>query len=136
MELLVGTVHKDHPDLTVNFDDPDDDGTDEGPAPAAQARGQTDVMQYTRSVTSIPTAADIRADGTEGDVPDVRHITSTVSESGTFFSPPSSSSGEGNALKRLIFPDDVLLFIPRTDPAGSTTDGRIQWMKPVTEQDW
>lgn len=136
MELTVSAVHKDHPDLTVNFDDPGDDGTAEGPAPAAQAREQTDVMQYTRDVTSFPTTTDVRADGTTGEVPDVRHITSTVADSGSPNSPSASSSGEGENLKRLIFPDDVVLFIPRTDPAGSTTNGRIQWLKPVTEQDW
>lgn len=136
MELSVFAVHKDHPDLTVNFDDPDDDGTNEGPAPAAQANRQTDVLQYTRSVSSIPTATDIRADGTTGLVPDMRHITSTVGDAGGGNTPGSTTGGELSAIKRNVYPEDVLIFLARTDPAGSTTNGRIRWMKPLATEDW
>lgn len=136
MELGVYAVHKDHPDLTVNFDDPDDDGTNEGPAPAAQSRRQTDVMQYTRNVTSIPTTTDIRADGTEGTVPDMRQLTSTVGQSGGGNSPGDTTGGEAATIKRNVYPDDVVIFLPRTDPAGNTTDGAIQYLKPLFEQDW
>lgn len=136
MELGVYAVHKDNADLTVNFDDPDDDGTNEGPSPAAQARGQTDVMQYTRDVTSIPTAEDIRADNTTGLVPDMRHITSTVGDSGGGNTPGSTTGGELGAVKRNIYPDDVVIFLPRTDPAGTTTSGTMQFMKPLFEEDW
>lgn len=136
MELGVYAVHKDHPDLTVNFDDPDDDGTDEGPAPAAQARRQTDVMQFTRDITSIPTQTDIRADGTTGSVPDMRQITSTIGESGGGNSPGSTTGGQVATIKLNVYKDDVLVFLPRTDPAGSTTGGTIRWLKPIFEQDW
>jgi hypothetical protein len=136
MELTVYAVHKDHPSLTVNFDDPDDDGTDEGPAPAAQARAQTDVMQYTRDVTSIPTVTDIRADGTEGLVPDMRHLTTTVGQSSGGNDPGSTSGGEVAGIKRNVYKDDVVVFLPRSDPEGNTTAGRIQWIKPLFTQDW
>jgi hypothetical protein len=136
IELGVYAVHKDEPDLTVNFDDPDDDGTDEGPSPAAQAKAQTDVMQYTRDVTAVPTVTDIRADGTEGLVPDMRQLTSTVGQSGGGNSPGSTTGGEGLNIKRNVYPDDVLIFLPRSDPEGNTTAGRLQWLKPLFEQDW
>lgn len=136
MSLEIYAVHKDHPDLTVNFDDPDDDGTDEGPSPAAQSKAQTDVMQYTRDVTSIPTTTDIRADATTGLVPDMRHITSTVGNSGGGNAPGSTTGGEAGNIKRNVYPDDVVIFLPRTDPSGNTTSGRIRWMKPLFEQDW
>jgi len=136
MELGVYAVHNEHADLTVNFDDPDDDGTDEGPSPAAQALASTDVMQYTRDVTSIPTTTDIRADATEGLVPDMRHLTSTVGASGGGNNPGTTSGGELAGVKRNVYPDDVVIFLPRTDPAGNTSSGTIQWLKPLFEQDW
>lgn len=134
MAVLVGAVHKDHPDLTVNFDDPDNDGTDEGPAPAAQTRAEDDVMQWTTDVTAYPTTTDIRADFTTGSVPDVRELTTAVAE-GDKQTTSSTAAGELADIKRIIYPDDVVLFIPRTDPAGTTTDGTIQYLKTLTEQD-
>lgn len=136
MELGVYAVHKNHPDLGVNFDDPDDDGTNEGPAPAAQSRNQTDVMQYTRDVTAIPMTTDIRADGSTGLVPDMRQLTSTVGQSGGGNSPGNTTGSEAATIKRNVYPDDVVIFLPRTDPGGSTTGGVIQWLKPLFEQDW
>lgn len=136
MELGVYAVHKDHPDLTVNFDDPDDDGTNEGPSPAAQSRAQTDVMQYTRDVTSIPTATDIRADGTTGLVPDMRQLTLSRAESGGQTSPGAVTGGEVSDLKRVIFKDDVVIFLPRTSPLSNTTSATIEFLKPVFLQDW
>lgn len=136
MEVGVYAVHKDHPDLDVDFNDPDNDGTDEGPAPAAQSRRQTDVMQYTRTVNAIPTTEDIRADATEGQVPDMRQLTSTVGQSGGGNSPGSSTAGAEASIKRNVYPDDVVIFLPRTDPAGNTTDGTIEWLKPLFNQDW
>ena len=136
MELSIYAVHKDNPDLTVNFADPDDDGTDEGPSPAAQARRQTDVMQYTRDVTSIPTTTDIRADGTTGLVPDMRHITSTVGQSSGGNDPGSTTGGESATIKRNVYKDDVLVFLPRSDPEGNVTAGTIQWLKPLFAEDW
>jgi hypothetical protein len=136
MELTVYAVHKDHPDLTVNFDDPDDDGTDEGPSPAAQARAQTDVMQYTRDVTAIPTTTDIRADATTGLVPDMRHITSTVGQSSAGNDPGSTTGGEGRGVKRNVYKDDVAIFLPRTDPEGNVSSGTMRWLKPLFEEDW
>jgi len=136
MELGVFAVHEDHPDLTVNFDDPDDDGTDEGPSPAAQAKASTDVMQYTRDVTSIPTTTDIRADGTTGEVTDMRHLTTTIGEAGANKAAGASTGGELADIKRLVFPEDVVIFLPRTDPAGNTSSGTMQFLKPLFEQDW
>lgn len=136
MEMSVYAIHEDHPDLTVNFNDPDDDGTDEGPAPAAQARVQTDVMQYTRDVTSIPTETDIRADATTGLVPNMRHLTTTIGQSGGGNDPGSVTAGEGADIVRNVYPEDVVIFLPRSDPGGNTTAGRIQWMKPLFNQDW
>lgn len=136
MELSVYAVHKDHPDLTVNFNDPDDDGTDEGPSPASQAKEQTDVMQYTRDVTSIPTSTDIRADGTTGLVPNMRHVTTTVGQSSGGNSPGATTGGELGQIKRNIYPEDVVIMLPRSDPNSNKTDGRIKWLKPLWEQDW
>lgn len=136
MEVGVYAVHEDHPDLTVNFDDPDDDGTDEGPSPAGQSRSQTDVMQYTRDITSIPTATDIRADGTTGLVPDMRQLTTTIGTASGGNNPGSTSAGEQASIKRLVYPEDVVVFLPRTYPGGSTTNGSIKWLKPLFEQDW
>jgi hypothetical protein len=136
MEMLAITVHNANPDLSVNFADPDDDGTDEGPTPAAQSRAQTDIMQFTRDVTSIPTSTDIRADGTEGEVPDGRYLTGGVGISGGGNNPASATGGESRTVKHVIHADDVVLFIPRTDPAGNTTGGRIRWLKLFFEQDW
>jgi hypothetical protein len=136
LELSLYAVHKGHPDLTVNFDDPDDDGTDEGPSPTAQSRAQTDVMQYTRDVTSIPTTTDIRADATEGLVPDMRQLTSTVGQAAGGNAPGSTSGGEVAGTKRNVYKDDVVIFLPRSDPESNVTSGVIQWLKPLTEQDW
>jgi len=136
MGLGVYAVHESHPDLSVNFSDPDDDGTDEGTSPAAQARRQTDVMQYTRSVSGIPTTTDIRADGTEGLVPNMRHLTSTLGESGGGNSAGTTSAGEGEKIKRNVYPGDVVVLLPRTDPDGNTTGGTIQWLKPLFNEDW
>lgn len=136
MEMGVYAADKNTTGLTVNFDDPDDDGTDEGPAPAAQAVAQNDVMQYTRNVTAFPTTTDIRADGTTGLVPDMRLLSTTVGESGQGSGGGEQTGGERPGIKRNIDPDNVVLFIPRTDPSGSTTSGRIRWMTPVFEEDW
>jgi hypothetical protein len=136
LELSAYVVHKKHPDLAVNFDDPDDDGTNEGPSPAAQSRSQTDVMQYTRAVNSIPTTTDIRADGTEGLVPDMRQLTSTVGQSSGGNSPGSTSGGEVTGTKRNVYKDDVVIFLPRSDPEGNVSSGTIRWLKPLFEQDW
>lgn len=136
MELGVYAIHKDHPDLTVNFDDPDDDGTDEGPWPAAQSRASTDVMQYTRDLTSIPTTEDIRADATAGLVPDMRNLTVTVGDSGGRNTPGSTTGGELGGIKRMAFRDDVIIFLPRIDPTENNTSASIRWLKPLFEQDW
>ena len=136
MELGVYAIQRDHPDLSVNFADPDGDGTDEGPAPAAQSRRQTDVMQYTRSVSSIPTATDIRADGTEGLVPNMRQLTVTVGSSGGGNTPASTTGGEGTQVRRTVYHDDVVIFLPRTDPTGNTTSGTVRWLKPLFKEDW
>jgi len=136
MALGVYAVHNDHPDLTVNFANPDDDGTDEGPSPAAQSRAQTDVMQYTRDVTSVPTTTDIRADGTTGLVPDMRELTITIGESGGNKAAGASTGGELAGVKRSVYPDDVVIFLPRTDPAGNETSGTMQFLKPLFDQNW
>jgi len=136
MGLQAIAVHKDNPDLSVNFADPDDDGTDEGSAVAAQSNPQTDAMQWTRAVSSIPTQSGIRADATEGLIPDGRLLTVGVSESGGGIAPGISSVGGGTKSKRLIFPHDVVIYLPRTSPSGSTTSGEITWLKTPTEQDW
>lgn len=136
MELSVYKVDSTDPDLTVNFDDPDDDGTDEGPSPAAQAREQNDVMQYTRDVTAIPTTTDIRADGTTGLVPDMTLLSTTYGESGTGGTGGANTGNVRPGIKRNIDPDSVAVFIPRTDPEGSTTNGTMRWFQPVFEEDW
>lgn len=136
IEVLVGTVHKDNAGLTVNFDDPDNDGTDEGPAPAAQNRSSTDVMQWTSDVTAYPTATDIRADFTTGSVPDVREVGDVIASGGGNNRPPMQSSQATGTEKRLLFPDDVVLFIPRTPPQSSNTSGSIEYLRIPTDQDW
>lgn len=136
MSLGVYAVHKDHPDLEVNFADPDDDGTDEGAEPSAQSRAETDVLQFTRDVTSIPTRTGaIRADGTTGPVPDMRNATITVGEAGSQKAAGASTGGE-SAVERLVFPEDVVVFLPRTDPAGNTNDGTLQFLKPLFLEDF
>lgn len=136
MELGAYVIDRLDPDLTVNFDDPDDDGTDEGPAPAAQGNALNDVMRYTRNVTAIPTETDIRSDGTTGLVPNMTLLATTVAESGQGSGGGSQTGGERPGVKRNVGPDDVIIFLPRTDPSGGTTNGRIRWMSPVFEEDW
>lgn len=136
MGLTVFAVHKDDPDLSVDFTDPDDDGTSEGANPGPNGRGETDVMQYTRSVSSIPTEEGIRADGTEGTVPAMRELTTTIGDAGGNNSAGTSTGGEQQNVKRLVFPDDVVIFLPRTDPASNVTDGTIRYLKTLFDQDW
>lgn len=135
LSTIVGAVHQDNPDLTVNFNDPDDDGVDEGTTPAAQARSTTDVMQWTTDVTSFPTTTDFRADFSTGTVPDVRQLGVVVSEGGPSSSASATAAGELAEIKRVLYPNEVLLLIPRSDPNGNTSAGRVKWIKLVTEQD-
>lgn len=137
MELLVGAVHKDNSSLTVNFADPDDDGTDEGAQGAAQTQAQNDVMQYTRDVTGYPSVSgQVRADGTTGTAPDVRSVADAIASSGSGNDPAAQAAAAAGEEKRLVFPEDVVLFIPRTSPLGSTTSGSIDWLRPSFEQDF
>lgn len=133
IEVLGGAVQP--ADTDANFDDPDDDGTDEGPSPRAQTKAQNDVMQWTRAVSSFPTVEDTRADGTTGTVPDVRYLTGAVGEGGGN-NRPSDTQVDNVNQKKTLYPDEVLLYIPRTDPTGNVTDGTIQYFRPHTEQDW
>lgn len=139
IEMLVGAVHKDNPDLTVNFEDPDNDGVDEGTTGAIQTREQNDVMQYTRDVTSFPTITQTRVDyPPEGNtqVPDVRTLSSALGSSGTPSTGGSQSTESPGESKRTVYPDDVILFLARTKPTSSTTNGSIDYLVPIFEQDF
>lgn len=133
IEVLVGAVQPG--DTDANFDDPDNDGTEEGPSPRAQVKAQNDVLQWTRSVSTFPTVTDIRADGTEGLVPDIRYLTGAVGEGGGN-NRAAAPQIDNVRQKKTLYPDEVLLFIPRTDPGGNVTDGTIQYIRPHSEQDW
>lgn len=133
IEVLVGAVRAE--DTDANFQDPDDDGTDEGTAPRAQATSQNDALQWTRSVTTFPTTSDIRRDGTEGLVPDVRYIADGVGVGGGN-NKPGRTGTAGAEIRKRLFPGEVALYIPATDPAGNITDGSIQYITPRSSQNW
>lgn len=136
MEMLVGGVLP--ADTDANFLDPDDDGTNESFAPvtAPQTQSQNSLVQYTRSVSTFPTKSGVRADGTQGQVPDVRQISGAVSVGSGNKNKPPVSSADGARVKRTLYPGEIALFIPRADPASSTTTGSINFIQAFTEQDW
>jgi len=134
IEVLVATVQADETD--ADFEDPAGDGSNVGPSPSAQSRAQNDVLQYTRSVSTFPTVEDIRADGTTGQVPDTRYLAGEIGEGGGNNRATSRGSPGRRDVKKTLHADEVALFIPRTDPAGNTTDGRIRYLTPFDDQNW
>jgi hypothetical protein len=66
----------------------------------------------------------------------MRQLTSTVGQAAGGNAPGSTSGGEVTGTKRNVYKDDVVIFLPRSDPESNVTAGVIQWLKPLTEQDW
>lgn len=133
IEVLVGAVRPE--DTDADFTDPDGDGTNEGTAPRAQSTRQNDVLQWTRNVSTFPTVTDIRRDGTTGLVPDVRFIADSVGAGGGNNKPGDSGIG-GVQKQKVLYDDEIALFIPATDPTGTNATGEIKYLTAFTEQNW
>jgi len=113
----------------ADFLDPDDDGTDEGPAYPRSTSPQNSVIQWTPNVTTFPTRT-YAVDGTA--IPNGRNVgASTEASAGQ--GAGVTKTGRGFRRKRPIYKDDVVLLIGHTPNASTATDVDVFI---ETDQDW
>lgn len=134
MELTVYGVFPG--DTDADFLDVDGDGVNEGPVYSSQTQAQNDVIQWTRNVSTFPTASGQRMDNTSGQVVDGRQIGTAVSPGGRKNQPAVQSGSGLNDVKKNLYPGEVALFIPRTLPQSTVTDGSIDYIQSYAEEDW
>jgi hypothetical protein len=70
---------------------------------------------------------------TQVEVPNVRQLALSIAESARV-DPTQAEAGPGEDNKRVLGPDEVALYIPRTAPGQ--TGASIDWLRPVSKQDW
>lgn len=114
----------------ADFDDPDGDGTDEGPAPPRMNSAQNTVLQWTPNVSTFPTRTDPVSNTS---VPDGRLVgVATESSSGTGAGVTRQNAPFRRA--RPVYEDDVVLMIGTTP--DQTADTQTVDVYLETEQDW
>lgn len=127
VELFLKAVSESQTD--ADFQDPDDDGTDEGPAYPRSNSPQNNVLQWTPNVSTFPTRTYL-VDG------------STIPTGRTIGAATESSSGQGGGVtrasrsfrrKRPIYQDDVVLMLGHTPDADSAADVDVFL---ESDQDW
>jgi hypothetical protein len=116
-------------DTDADFDDPDDDGTDEGPAYPRNNSPQNSVIQWTPNVSTFPTRT-YAVDGST--IPSGRAIGAAI-ETATGEGAGTSTTGQTFVQKRPVYPDDVVLIIGRTPDDATATNVDIVI---GSDQDW
>ena len=121
IELLVGAVAESETDAS-EF------------APYQQTQGQNSALEATTNVSTFPTATrNVPKGSAQVEVPAVRQLALSVAESARV-DPTQAEAGPGEDNKRVLGPDEVALYIPRTAPGQ--TGASIDWLRPVSKQDW
>lgn len=116
-------------DTDADFLDPDNDGTDEGPAYPRNNSPQNSVIQWTPNVSTFPTRT-YAVDGST--IPTGRCLgIATQSASGT--GAGTQTASESFIQKRPVYPDDVVLIIGRTPEASTSTAVDVVF---GSDQDW
>ena len=119
VELFLKAVGESQTD--ADFQDPDNDGTDEGPAYPRSNSPQNSVVQWTPNVSTYPSRT-YAVDGTE--IPNGRSAgASTESSAGS--GAGVSKTQRSYRRKRPIYPDDVVLMIGHTPDADTATDVNV-----------
>ncbi|QAS68853.1 hypothetical protein HFTV1-gp20 [Haloferax tailed virus 1] len=113
----------------ADFLDPDDDGTDEGPAYPRSNSPQNSVIQWTPNVSTFPTRT-YAVDGST--IPNGRSVGAAV-ETSAGVGAGTQKTGETFVQKRPIYPDDVVLMIGNTPDASTAADVDIIL---GSDQDW
>jgi hypothetical protein len=113
----------------ADFLDPDNDGTDEGPAYPRNNSPQNNVLQWTPNVSTFPTRT-YAVDGSS--IPNGRSVGAAV-ELAAGQGSGSSRTSRSFAQTRPIYPDDVVLIIGHTPNASTATDVDVFL---ATDQDW
>lgn len=127
VELELKAVPADTTD--ADFQDPDGDGTNEGPAYPRTNSPQNSVIQWTPNVSTFPTRT-YNVDGTQ--VPNGRSVGAAY-EGSAGTGAGTSKSGQGFRRKRPIYPDDVVVMLGHT-PDADTATGVDVFLE--TDQDW
>lgn len=113
----------------ADFLDPDNDGTDEGPAYPRNNSPQNNVMQWTPNASTFPTRT-YAVDGST--IPNGRNVGIAV-ESSAGVGAGTQKTGRGFTKKRPIYKDDVVLMIGHTPDDATATDIDVTLS---TDQDW
>lgn len=116
-------------DTDADFLDPDNDGTNEGPAYPRNNSPQNNVIQWTPNVSTFPTRT-YAVDGST--IPNGRNVGIAV-ESSAGVGAGTQKTGRGFTKKRPIYKDDVVLMIGHTPDADTATAVDVTL---ATDQDW
>jgi hypothetical protein len=126
-ELWLSAVPEGETD--ADFLDPDDDGTDEGPAYPRNNSPQNNIIQWTPNVSTFPTRT-YAVDGTT--IPNGRNI-GAARQDASGVGANSQKTGESFVKPRPMYKDDVVLMIAQTPNASTAGDASIFI---ATDQDW
>lgn len=113
----------------ADFLDPDNDGTDEGPAYPRNNSPQNNVIQWTPNVSTFPTRT-YAVDGST--IPNGRNVGVAV-ESSAGVGAGTQKTGQGFTKKRPVYKDNVVLMIGHTPDADTATNVDVFI---ATDQDW
>lgn len=116
-------------DTDADFLDPDNDGTDEGPAYPRNNSPQNNVLQWTPNVSTFPTRT-YAVDGST--IPAGRSVGAAVERSAGEGAGTTKASREFTK-KRPIYKDEVVLIIGHTPDSSTATDVDVFL---GTDQDW
>lgn len=127
VELFLKAVPESETD--ADFLDPDNDGTDEGPAYPRSNSPQNSVIQWTPNVSTFPTRT-YAVDGTT--IPNGRSV-GAATESAAGVGTGIQKTGRAFRRKRPVYKDDVVLMIGYTPDADNATEVDVFI---ETDQDW
>jgi hypothetical protein len=116
-------------DTDADFQDPDGDGTDEGPAYPRSNSPQNSVIQWTPNVSTFPTRT-YNVDGTT--IPNGRNV-GAATESAAGVGSGVTKTGRSFRRKRPVFKDDVVLMIGHTPDSSSVANVDVFL---ETDQEW
>jgi hypothetical protein len=116
-------------DTDADFLDPDNDGTDEGPAYPRSNSPQNSVIQWTPNVSTFPTRT-YAVDGST--IPNGRSVGAST-EYAAGEGAGVTKTGRGFRRKRPVYKDDVVLMIGHTPNADTATDVDVFI---ETDQEW
>lgn len=129
VDVELWLIAVDPSDTDADFLDPDNDGTDEGPAYPRNNSPQNSVLQWTPNVSTFPTRT-YAVDGST--IPAGRNI-GVATETSAGVGAGTQKTGESFVQKRPLYPDDVLLMIGHTPDASTATDIDVVL---GSDQDW